>query len=60
MCETHLALVINFLLKNEMKRIVFQSKYNRNNFLSFSEQKKFRLMTQNVKQWKEDKIPMIR
>ena len=35
MFETRLALVINFLPKKEMKRIVFQSKYNRNNFLSF-------------------------
>ena len=35
MFETHLALVINFLLKKEMKRIVFQSKYNRNIFFIF-------------------------
>lgn len=35
MFETHLALVINFLLKKEMKRIVFQSKYNRNIFFVF-------------------------
>ena len=35
MFETHLALVINFLLKKEVKRIVFQSKYNRNIFFNF-------------------------